>query len=70
MKTKIHALQVEIKTIESLMDSLNGQMQQLAMDEVKNLRFELDLLKRNNAIKEAMPQIAAHARAKEESVFA
>ena len=70
MKAKIHALQVEIKTIEKLMDSLNSQMQQLAMEEVKNLRFELDLLNRAEALKTDQGQFTDRRVVKEASVYA
>jgi hypothetical protein len=65
MKAKIHTLQVEIKAIEALMNNLNAKMQQLAMEEVKNLRFELDLLNRA-----AKPQFATEAHAVEAGVYA
>ncbi len=70
MKAKIHALQVEIKTIEKLMDSLNSQMQQLAMEEVKNLRFELDLLNRAEELKTDQGQFTDRRVVKEASVYA
>jgi hypothetical protein len=57
MNTKLHALQVEIKTIESLMDSLDSQMRRLAMEEVKNLRFEIETLNRNALLKAAKTQV-------------
>jgi hypothetical protein len=70
MKAKIHALQVEIKTIEKLMDSLNNQMQQLALEEVKNLRFELDTLNRAASLKTNSPQFPDKAIAGEAVAYA
>jgi len=48
------------------MNSLNTQMQQLAMEEVKNLRFELDMLNRAS-LKINKPQFADKALASEAS---
>ncbi len=47
MKARLHTLQVEIKTVESILDTLNGPMRSHAIEELKNLRFETDMLKRN-----------------------
>lgn len=46
MKARIHALQVEIKTIENILNSLSGPMQQSVLEELKNMRFELEMLNR------------------------
>ncbi len=50
MKAKIHTLQVEIKNIEGMLGSLDGTMQRMALEEVKNLRFELEMLNRKSVI--------------------
>ena len=47
MKARLHTLQVEIKTVESILDTLNGPMRGHAIEELKNLRFEMDMLKRS-----------------------
>ena len=47
MKTRIHALQNEIREIESIVDNLSGPMLDMALEEMKNLKFELDMLNRN-----------------------
>ncbi len=52
------------------MDSLNSQMQQLAMEEVKNLRFELDLLNRAEELKTDQGQFTDRRVVKEASVYA
>ena len=49
MNTRIHALQVEIKAIENILASLHGPMLELAVEELKNTRFELDMLNRTLA---------------------
>ena len=46
MKTRIHALQAEIKTIQDVLDTLSGPMYDFAMDELKNLQFEMDMMNR------------------------
>jgi hypothetical protein len=63
MKAKLHTLQVEIKKIESLMDSLDSQMRRLAMEEVRNLRFEMDTLSRNAMSNTAMPRVVTEQSA-------
>ena len=47
MKERIHTLKAEIKEIESLLDNLSGPMLELATEELKNLRFEMDMLNRS-----------------------
>jgi hypothetical protein len=47
MKDRIHSLQTEIKNIESVLDTLNDTMFYHATEELKNLRFEMEMLKRN-----------------------
>ena len=47
MNVRLHTLQVEIKNVESVLDTLNGPMRNQAVEELKNLRFEMDMLTRN-----------------------
>ena len=47
MKVRLHALKVEIKEIESIIDALKGPMLEHANEELKNLRFEMDMLNRS-----------------------
>lgn len=49
MNARIHALQVEIKSIENMLNSLQGPMLQVATEELKNRCFELDMLNRTIA---------------------
>jgi len=49
MNARIHALQVEIKSIESMLNSMQGTMLQTATEELKNRCFELDMLNRTIA---------------------
>jgi hypothetical protein len=46
MKDRMHTLKAEIKDIESVIDTLSGHMLEHATEELKNLRFEMDMLKR------------------------
>ena len=47
MNERIHDLRAELKTIEEMLDSLTGPMYELALEEQKNLQFELQTLQRN-----------------------
>jgi predicted nuclease with TOPRIM domain len=47
MNERIHELRAEIKTIDEMLDSLSGPMHELALEEQRNLKFELELLQRN-----------------------
>lgn len=47
MNERIHDLRAEIKTIEQMLDSLSGPMHELALEEQRNLQFELEMLQRN-----------------------
>ena len=49
MNERIHDLRAEIKTIETMLDSLTGPMHELALEEQTNLQFELEMLQRNEA---------------------
>ena len=46
MIARIHALQNEIQAIEGILDNLSGPMLDMALEEMKNLKFELDMLNR------------------------
>jgi hypothetical protein len=46
MRGRIHTLQNEIKTIENMMESLSGPMLELALEELRNMQFEMDMLNR------------------------
>ncbi len=46
MIARIHALQNEIRAIEGILDNLSGPMLDMALEEMKNLKFELDMLNR------------------------
>ena len=46
MKERIHDLRAEIKIIEEMLDTLSGPMHELALEEQRNLQFELDTLER------------------------
>ena len=52
-----------------MLGSLNGAMLQMALDEVKNLRFELDMLKRKE-MKSNNSSAPAYIPAEEAAVFA
>jgi len=52
------------------MDSLNAQMQQLALEEVKNLRFELETLNRAAALKAMQPLHTADKAVHTANVYA
>jgi hypothetical protein len=47
MRGRIHTLQNEIKTIEGMLDSLSGPMLEVALEELKNMQFEMDMLNRS-----------------------
>ena len=47
MKDRLLTLKAEIREIESLLDTLSGAMREHASEELKNLRFEMDMLNRN-----------------------
>jgi hypothetical protein len=47
MKARLHTLKAEIKAIENVIDTLSGNMLTHATEELKNLRFEMDMLNRN-----------------------
>jgi len=57
MSERIHEILAEIKTIEEMLGSLSGPMHELALEEQKNLQFELEMLQRN-AQKHVAPQHA------------
>ena len=47
MKERIHELQNEIKAIEGMLDSMTGHMHYMALEELKNLKFEMGMLNRS-----------------------
>jgi hypothetical protein len=47
MKERIHELQNEIKSIEEMLDSMTGHMHYMALEELKNLKFEMGMLNRS-----------------------
>ena len=47
MNERIHDLRAELRTINEMLDSLTGPMHELALEEQKNLQFELEMLQRN-----------------------
>ena len=47
MKERLHELQNEIKAIEGMLDSMSGHMHYMALEELKNLKFEMGMLNRS-----------------------
>jgi hypothetical protein len=47
MKERINELQNEIKAIEGMLDSMSGHMHYMALEELKNLKFEMGMLNRS-----------------------
>jgi hypothetical protein len=46
MRGRIHTVQNEIKAIEDMLDNLSGPMLELALEELKNMQFEMEMLNR------------------------
>ena len=64
MNKRIHDMRAKIKTIEDMLGSLSAPMHELALEEQKNLQFELDMVQRN-VTKTADNQFAVeHAKEK------
>jgi hypothetical protein len=47
MRGRIHTLQNEIKALEDMLDNLSGPMLELALEELRNMQFERDMLFRS-----------------------
>jgi hypothetical protein len=47
MNERLHELRAEIKTIDEMLESLSSPMHELALEEQRNLQFELEMLERN-----------------------
>lgn len=60
MKERLHELRAEIKTIDEMLDSLIGPMHELALEEQKNLQFELEMLQRDEQRHETLKHNFEH----------